>query len=234
MRDIGSNIRNMRIRKNITQEDLAERLFITRQAVSSYETSRTKPDIEMLIKIAEALGSDTNTLLYGPQPTIETKKSKRELIMDAITTLLLGIAYIGCNHYLIYKVGHRIVLSIPQNLISVTILPAMWFLIGWTLLHGLLMLPGMPKIQFKNQRKIYIAVWILIGILILMQLPYILFLAIAFYRSLTRTSVTMVFPNIPVYTQVANWLLLIALRANSGCAIWGAVIRFLRPTAGQK
>lgn len=234
MRDIGSNIRNARMQRNITQEDLAERLFITRQAVSSYETGRTRPDIEMLIKIAEALDTDTNTLLYGPPQTAETNKAKNQLIGGVIAALLLGITYMGLNHYLIYNMGHQIVLSIPQNLLRVTLLPAMWFLIGWTLLHGLLMMPGMPKIQFKSQRKVYTAVWILLGILLLLQLPYILFLATAFYRSLTRIRVTMVFPNIPVYTQLANWLLLTTLRANSGCAIWGAVIRFLHPTARQK
>lgn len=233
MRDIGINIRTIRIQRGITQEELAQRLFLTRQAISSYETGRTRPDIDMLLKIAEILNTDTNTLLYGPQPTKESKKAKLELIFCAAVALLFGLTYVSLNHYLITYVGHRIVLSIPQNLFKITLLPCMWFLVGWALMHGLLMFTGMPKIQFHNQRKVYIAVWTILCILILIQLPYIIFLATAFYQSMTRTSVTMVFPNVPVYTKLANRMLILTLQANSAYVIWGAIIRLLRPNRHQ-
>lgn len=38
MRDIGKNIREIRQRKNLTQDQLAQRLFVTRQTISNYET----------------------------------------------------------------------------------------------------------------------------------------------------------------------------------------------------
>ena len=38
MRDIGKNMRSARIRKKMTQDELAEKLFVTRQTVSNYET----------------------------------------------------------------------------------------------------------------------------------------------------------------------------------------------------
>jgi len=37
MRDIGKNIRDLRQQKHLTQEELAEQLFVTRQTVSNYE-----------------------------------------------------------------------------------------------------------------------------------------------------------------------------------------------------
>ena len=37
MRDIGKNIRDLRKRQNMTQDELAARLFVTRQTVSNYE-----------------------------------------------------------------------------------------------------------------------------------------------------------------------------------------------------
>ena len=229
MRDIGNNIRTIRIQLGITQEELAERLYITRQAISSYETGRTRPDVDMLIKIADALNTDTNALLYGPPQTAENKRAKIELIVGIIAVLITGIGYIGINHYLLYQVGHKIVLSVPQNLLRVTFMPAMWFVLGWVLIHGLLMLPGMTKIQFKHQKKIYFTVWLLLGIITMLQLPYIIYLATATYRSLTRSYVSMIFPNIPIYTKTANWLLIFTLRASAFYTIWGAFIRFLRP-----
>ena len=38
MGDIGKNIRQQRIQKNMTQDDLAARIHATRQTVSNYET----------------------------------------------------------------------------------------------------------------------------------------------------------------------------------------------------
>ena len=38
MRDIGKNIKTLRIRRGMTQDELAEALYVTRQTVSNYET----------------------------------------------------------------------------------------------------------------------------------------------------------------------------------------------------
>ena len=55
MRDIGKNIRQLRTAKNLTQDELAEKLFVTRQTVSNYETGKSRPDVEMLVKISDIL-----------------------------------------------------------------------------------------------------------------------------------------------------------------------------------
>ena len=70
MRDIAKNIRTLRTAKNLTQDELAEKLFVSRQTVSNYETGRSRPDVEMLAKIAEVLDTDANTVIYGlPEDT---------------------------------------------------------------------------------------------------------------------------------------------------------------------
>ena len=38
MRDIGKNIRSLRVKRNMSQDQLAEALHVTRQTVSNYET----------------------------------------------------------------------------------------------------------------------------------------------------------------------------------------------------
>lgn len=65
MRDTGKNIRALRMQKNMTQDELAEKLFVTRQRVSNYETGRSRPDVEMMLSIAEALDTDANAVLYA-------------------------------------------------------------------------------------------------------------------------------------------------------------------------
>ena len=76
MRDIGKNIRTARVRAGMTQDELAEQLHVSRQTVSNYETSRFRPDIDMLFSIAEALGMDVSALLYGSPLPPEAAKPK--------------------------------------------------------------------------------------------------------------------------------------------------------------
>ena len=73
MRDIGKNIKNIRQTKGMTQDTMAEALFVTRQTVSNYENGRSRPDLDMLLRIAEVLETDVNTIIYGP-PIPQSKK----------------------------------------------------------------------------------------------------------------------------------------------------------------
>ncbi|MCI6486454.1 MAG: helix-turn-helix domain-containing protein [Clostridiales bacterium] len=43
MRDVGKNIKDLRQGRGLTQDELAERLFVSRQTVSNYELGRTRP-----------------------------------------------------------------------------------------------------------------------------------------------------------------------------------------------
>lgn len=44
----GTHIRRLRTAKHMTQEELAEQLYITRQAVSAWETGKALPDVPRL------------------------------------------------------------------------------------------------------------------------------------------------------------------------------------------
>lgn len=67
MADVGKNIKLIRSNLHLSQEQLAEKLFVTRQAVSNWENGKTQPDLCMLEKIAEALTVESTDLIYGPQ-----------------------------------------------------------------------------------------------------------------------------------------------------------------------
>jgi transcriptional regulator with XRE-family HTH domain len=63
--DFGNQIKQIRKEKNITQEQMAQSLNITRQAVSNWENKRNLPDIEILIKIAKVYGVSLDKLILG-------------------------------------------------------------------------------------------------------------------------------------------------------------------------
>ena len=90
MNAVGKNLKQLRQREKLTQDALAERLHVTRQAVSSWETGKTQPDIETLTTLAEALNADVRELIYGPG-RIErpyARFQRRYIICTAICVLV--------------------------------------------------------------------------------------------------------------------------------------------------
>ena len=65
MTKISKTIKKLRTANGLTQDSLAQKLFVTRQTVSSWETGRTRPDIEMLTKLSLFFGVTTEELIYG-------------------------------------------------------------------------------------------------------------------------------------------------------------------------
>ena len=63
-------ILNLRNRENLSQEELAEKLFVTRQAVSRWETGETTPNTETLKQLSKLFDVSVNTLLGAPRQLI--------------------------------------------------------------------------------------------------------------------------------------------------------------------
>ncbi|MBR6959657.1 MAG: helix-turn-helix domain-containing protein [Clostridiales bacterium] len=61
----GAVIRKLREKKNITQEELAEKIFVSSKAVSKWETGQGFPDISLIEPLAQALGISVIELLSG-------------------------------------------------------------------------------------------------------------------------------------------------------------------------
>lgn len=76
MRDIGANIRRARTRRRLTQDDLAQTVHTTRQTISNYETGRSRPDVETLQRLADALGVELTELLDGA-PSADARRAAR-------------------------------------------------------------------------------------------------------------------------------------------------------------
>ena len=71
---VGDFLRETRMRKGYTQEELAIKLNVVRQTVSKWEKGLSVPDADVLCKIADVLDTDVSTLL-GEEIVEETDKS---------------------------------------------------------------------------------------------------------------------------------------------------------------
>jgi transcriptional regulator with XRE-family HTH domain len=96
MASVGKNIKRLRTMRHMTQDDLAQRLYVTRQTISNYENGKSNPDIDMLVQMAELFETDVNSLIYGLPVTPDRKKQKRRLLLlcaAACTVTLAATAF---------------------------------------------------------------------------------------------------------------------------------------------
>ena len=61
---------NLRAKKGLSQDELAEKVFVTRQAVSRWENGETTPNVETLKLLSEFYDVSINTLLGSPRQLI--------------------------------------------------------------------------------------------------------------------------------------------------------------------
>ena len=108
----GENLKNVRKQRGITQEELAETLGVSRQAISKWESDNGYPETEKLLVISEALNISVDSLL-NDSSTLEVKQkiaetdsvkaSNKLYIIDANKRKLaafeeFGIDMIGINN----------------------------------------------------------------------------------------------------------------------------------------
>ena len=97
---IHENLRQLRLQRGLTQEQVAGQLNVTRQALSSYESGRTRPDIDTLMKLAAIYEIDLESILYGTDGRLAWSNRARKtakvllFLLPALATLYSGIYWI--------------------------------------------------------------------------------------------------------------------------------------------
>ena len=93
--NFGEQIKKLRKQKNLTQEQMASQLGISRQAVSNWENDRNLPDIEMLISIAVTFQISLDDLILGgrdmnnmTEKLIKDGSENRRAKMNLISTCI--------------------------------------------------------------------------------------------------------------------------------------------------
>ena len=76
--NIGNNIAVLRKKKGITQEELANELGVSAQAVSKWENNSSCPDVSLLTKIADYFGVSVDALLRAQEDDIVDLAEEKE------------------------------------------------------------------------------------------------------------------------------------------------------------
>lgn len=132
MRDIGANIRRARVRRKLTQDDLAQTVHTTRQTISNYETGRSRPDVETLQRLADALGVELTELLDETPPADARRAALRRLCITGAVTLVLTGLWVYLHAICLRQYQRGGMAPLTAMLITEPLL-----LLAWTLLQAL-------------------------------------------------------------------------------------------------
>lgn len=145
--DLGNRIKETRERLTMSQDELAEKMDISRQAISKWETGKSYPDIEKILKLSDIFNLSLDELVKGD-------KTFQENLIKEGRTNMSGLTILG---YVLVALG--VIVSIwgsaqfPLNLMNSEF---MSFLVGGLVLitAGLAIIHGVPT-------------WLLLGALFL-------------------------------------------------------------------
>ena len=83
MTKIGKKISELRKAKNMTQNELADRLSISYQAVSNWERGQTMPDISKLSEISQILSVSIDELLGESNSVVNSVIKGEKIVLDS-------------------------------------------------------------------------------------------------------------------------------------------------------
>lgn len=76
--NLGAQIKKYRVEFSLSQDELAEKLFVTRQSISNWENDKTYPDIKSLVLMSEVFNVSLDKLVKGDMEIMKKEISEQE------------------------------------------------------------------------------------------------------------------------------------------------------------
>jgi len=171
--DFSEKLQQIRKENGLTQEQLAEKIFVSRTAVSKWESGRGYPSLDYLKSISKLFSISIDDLLSGEElikfaetDNKEKAKSLRDLlfgILDCMVALLLFLPFFGQKEPGFVR---------AVSLLSLDKVPV-YIRTAFILLTGLIVIFGIAELALQNcQHRIWLksktAVSLFLGILAIM------------------------------------------------------------------
>ncbi|KEI17757.1 helix-turn-helix domain-containing protein [Clostridium haemolyticum] len=110
-----TQIKKYRTNLNLSQEELAEKVYVTRQTISNWENNKTYPDIRSLLLLSTLFNISLDQLIKGDIKTMQEKINKSELQKfncdGAIFTILLIILTISIVPLVVFFSYYGLIIS---------------------------------------------------------------------------------------------------------------------------
>lgn len=140
--NMSDRIRELRKTKGMSQEELAEKIGVSRQAISKWESAQSMPDLDKIILLSDYFEVSTDYLLKGLDSTLASygnkkMKSRFQISFTVGFGLLAAILSFGANRFR------------PVEIIGIAFAGAViGFCVGWAVQS---MIENRPR---KNETKL--------------------------------------------------------------------------------
>lgn len=136
--ELGKQIKKYRIENELSQEELANKIYVTRQSISNWENDKTYPDVNSLVLLSEIFQVSIDELIKGDLNKMKETIKKEEILKF--------------NKYgLIFSV--LLIVSIV-SILPLTMLLGYYGLIPWIFIYSVTMFYAFKVEKLKKQHDI--------------------------------------------------------------------------------
>ncbi|KHD44625.1 helix-turn-helix transcriptional regulator [Streptococcus hongkongensis] len=93
--ELGKQVASRRKQLGLTQEQVADKIFVSRQSISNWETNKTYPDIQSLLLLSQLFHVSLEELIQGDLAEMKNEVSKTEIGHYKKDSLIFTILLIG-------------------------------------------------------------------------------------------------------------------------------------------
>ena len=97
MNELGARLQKLRRQAGMSQQELADRLHVSRQSISKWELGTAKPDLDNVIRLSELFSVSLDELVLGKthsEPHLVQQKPEQKSAKRMWVCLILGVIYI--------------------------------------------------------------------------------------------------------------------------------------------
>lgn len=91
---IASQIKKYRNSLNLSQDDLAEKIYVTRQSISNWENNKTYPDIKSLLLLSDVFSVSLDTLVKGDLEEMKKEIDNQEYVKFEKNSKIFTVLFI--------------------------------------------------------------------------------------------------------------------------------------------
>lgn len=156
--NLGEKLFELRKTKNLTQDEVAEKLNVTRQTISKWETNQSLPDFDKIVPICELFEIGVEELLTGKkeekQEKNEEQEEKKEKVLTKQEAKEKSAKVVSGSIFIYILAVALIMILVPVKHVNPIIASSIFLiLIGWATARIIKNYMSMPKFEKTKEEK---------------------------------------------------------------------------------
>lgn len=202
---IGDRIQEIRKKKGLSQEDLANSIDVSRQAVSKWESGQSSPELEKIILLSEYFGVTTDYLIKGVEMSPAVQENGPDAVVFAAGSSAINV--VGLIAAIVIWIQWQVPLAVGVGL-AIMVVGTMPFIIGQ-------MIPSRNKAKARKWFMV-INIWVLS----LIPVSCVFNLLDGIFGGFVPRIAPIPLPGNSLFSFGVCWIIYILLCATTDLIVW--------------